>query len=135
MDLEKSIVVSSYGMRAQGRRMRLIAENLANADSAAKSPQAEPYRRKTIAFKNQLDRVLGVNVMRVSKEGVDKSDFQLRHMPGHPAADANGYVKMPNVNSLLELADMQEAQRSYEANLAAVDVAKGMLTRTVDLLR
>ena len=135
MDLEKSIVVSSYGMRAQGRRMRVIAENLANADSAAKNPQSDPYRRKTVSFKNQLDRALGATIMRVGKEGLDRSEFQLRHMPGHPAADANGYVKMPNVNSLIELADMQEAQRSYEANLAAVDAAKNMLAKTVELLR
>ena len=135
MDLMKSVLISTFGMRAQGDRMRVISENLANADSTAKDAQTDPYRRKMVTFKNELDRANGVSLTKVAKVEKDKSEFLLRHMPGHPAADANGYVKMPNVNSLIELADMREAQRSFEANMSAIDAAKGMIARTIDLLR
>lgn len=135
MELMKSIAVSASGMKSQGERMKVISENLANAESAAKDPDSAPYRRKVVTFGNELDRAMGVRTMKVAKVGVDRSDFQLRYMPGHPAADANGYVKMPNVNSLVELTDMREAQRSYEANMTAIDAAKSMMSRTIDLLR
>ena len=135
MDLMESLMISAAGMRAQGQRLRVVAENLANADSVAEVPGGDPYRRKTISFKNQLDRELGMETVQVSKVGEDPSDFRMKYDPGNPAADAKGYVKLPNVNSLIEMTDMREAQRSYEANLKAIEVARGMLQRTIDLLR
>ncbi len=135
MDLMESLMISAAGMRAQGQRLRVVAENLANADSVAEVPGGDPYRRKTISFKNQLDRELGLETVQVSKVGSDPSDFRMKYDPGNPAADAKGYVKLPNVNSLIEMTDMREAQRSYEANLKAIEVARNMLQRTIDLIR
>lgn len=135
MDLYKSMAVSASGMKAQGTRLKVISENLANANTTAETPGDLPYRRKTIIFKNELDRAMDVDKVRVAKVDVDKSDFQRRYDPSHPSADAEGYVLMPNVNSVVEAMDMREAQRSYEANLSAIDTARQMLTRTVDLLR
>ena len=135
MDLMESLMISAAGMRAQGQRLRVVAENLANADSVSEVPGGDPYRRKTISFKNQLDRELGMETVQVSKVGEDPSDFRMKYDPGNPAADAKGYVKLPNVNSLIEMSDMREAQRSYEANLKAIEVARNMLQRTIDLIR
>ena len=135
MDLMESLMISAAGMRAQGQRLRVVAENLANADSVSEVPGGDPYRRKTISFKNQLDRELGMETVQVGKVGVDPSDFRMKYDPGNPAADAKGYVKLPNVNSLIEMSDMREAQRSYEANLKAIEVARNMLQRTIDLIR
>jgi flagellar basal-body rod protein FlgC len=135
MDLMESLMISAAGMRAQGQRLRVVAENLANADSVAEVPGGDPYRRKTISFKNQLDRELGMKTVQVSKVGEDPSDFRMKYDPGNPAADGKGYVKLPNVNSLIEMSDMREAQRSYEANLKAIEVARSMLQRTIDLIR
>jgi flagellar basal-body rod protein FlgC len=135
MDLMESLMISAAGMRAQGQRLRVVAENLANADSVSEVPGGDPYRRKTISFKNQLDRELGLETVQVSKVGEDPSDFRMKYDPGNPAADAKGYVKLPNVNSLIEMSDMREAQRSYEANLRAIEVARSMLQRTIDLIR
>jgi flagellar basal-body rod protein FlgC len=135
MDLMESLMISAAGMRAQGQRLRVVAENLANADSVAEVPGGDPYRRKTISFKNQLDRELGLETVQVGKIGEDPSDFRMKYDPGNPAADAKGYVKLPNVNSLIEMSDMREAQRSYEANLRAIEVARSMLQRTIDLIR
>src|SRR5512134_2671742 len=132
MDLMESLMISAAGMRAQGQRLRVVAENLANADSVAEVPGGDPYRRKTISFKNQLDRELGLETVQVKKVGEDQSDFRMKYDPGNPAADAKGYVKLPNVNSLIE---MREAQRSYEPNLKAIEVARSMLQRTIDLIR
>jgi len=135
MDLYKSMAVSASGMKAQGTRLKVISENLANANTTAETPGDLPYRRKTVIFKNELDRAMDVDKVRVAKVDVDKSDFQRRYDPSHPSADADGYVLMPNVNSVVEAMDMREAQRSYEANLSAIDTARQMLTRTLDLLR
>jgi len=135
MDLMESLMISAAGMRVQGQRLRVVAENLANADSVSEVPGGSPYRRKTITFKNALDRELGMETVQVSKVGVDPSDFRMKYEPGNPAADAKGYVKLPNVNSLIEMTDMREAQRSYEANLRAIEVARSMLQRTIDLIR
>jgi flagellar basal-body rod protein FlgC len=135
MDLMESLMISAAGMRSQGQRLRVVAENLANADSVAEAPGGDPYRRKTISFKNQLDRELGMETVQVSKVGEDPSDFRMKYDPGNPAADGKGYVKLPNVNSLIEMSDMREAQRSYEANLRAIEVARSMLQRTIDLIR
>jgi flagellar basal-body rod protein FlgC len=135
MDLIKSMLISAPGLRAQSSRMRVISENLANADSMGSSPGADPYRRKTMTFRNVLDRSLGVEKVVPGQVLRDKSEFATRFDPGHPAADKNGYVKMPNVNMMIEMSDMREAQRSYEANLSAIESARGMLNRLLDLLR
>ncbi len=134
-DLVKALNISAAGLEAQGTRLRVIAENVANADSAAQSPGAEPYRRKVVTFSNALDRELGVERVEVKGITLDRSDFGRRFEPGHPAADPQGYIRTPNVNSLLEVADMREAQRSYEANLKAIQSARTMLQQTIDILR
>ncbi len=135
MDLVKSMRISASGMQAQDARLRVIAENVANSDSLGQSAGADPYRRKIVSFKNVLDRTLGTEVVKVAAVTRDKAEFGKRMDPSHPAADQDGYVKMPNVNTLIELADMRAAQRSYEANLNMIEVSKGMLIRTIDLLR
>lgn len=135
MEFLKSMLVSASGLRAQTQRMKVIAENLANASSTAKTADGDPYRRKVVTFSNELDRSLGATKVKVNKIGTDKSEFQLRYEPGHPGANADGYIKLPNVMPLIEMADMQEAQRTYEANLGIIEGAKSMLQRTIDLLR
>ena len=135
MDLMDSLAISAAGMRVQGERLRVISENIANADSVSEVPGGNPYRRKTITFKNELDRQAGIDLVKVQKVGLDPSEFTQKYDPNNPAADNRGYVKLPNVNALIEMNDMREAQRSYEANLKVVEVARGMLQRTIDLLR
>ena len=128
--------ISASGMKAQGTRLRVITENVANADTTGKTPGSDPFRRQTIMFKNQLDRALGVKLVGVSDIGVDrKTAFPLKFIPDHPAANAEGYVKMPNINPLVEIMDVREAQRSYEANLGMIEQARNMMSRTIDLLR
>lgn len=122
-------------MNAQSERLRVVAENIANANSTGTSPGATPYRRKTISFKNTLDKEIGMDVVRVNKRGYDKSEFIQKFEPYHPAADDKGYVLYPNVNSIVETVDMREARRAYEANLGVVEVSKAMMARTLDLLR
>ena len=134
MELLKTLQISAAGMRAQGQRLRVIAENLANANSTAAGAGGEPYRRKLISFKNVLDRALGVATVRVVGYSFDTTQFTKRHDPGHPAADADGYVLLPNVNPLIEMADMREALRSYEANLSAIEASKIIVQRTIDLI-
>lgn len=135
MNLETSLKIAAAGMHAQSARVRVTAENLANAQSTAQTPGADPYQRKTISFANVLDRATGVELVEVRHYGVDSAPFDRRFEPSHPAADAEGYVKYPNVSPLVELMDMREAQRSFEANAAARQQASGMLQRTLDLLR
>ena len=135
MELLKTIKISAAGMRAQGLRMKTIAENIANAESLSAEPGKDPYRRKIVTFRNVLDRRLGVELVTVRDIEHDKSDFKKRFEPNHPAADKAGYVKMPNVIPLVEMMDMRQAQRSYRANLRIIEVAKSMLSRTIDLLR
>ena len=134
-DLSKSMNISAAGMKAQGTRLRIISENIANAGSTALTPNGEPYRRKLVTFGATLNRELGTELVDVQKVSRDPSDFGLRYQPGHPAADASGYVKTANVNTLIEMTDMREAQRSYEANLRVMQAARAMLQRTIDLLR
>ncbi|MEO5375552.1 MAG: flagellar basal body rod protein FlgC [Alphaproteobacteria bacterium] len=134
-DLLKTGKIAAAGMKAQATRLRVVSENMANADSVAKTPGGEPYRRKIITFKNTLDRALDANVVRVDRVSADRTEFGRRHEPNHPAADADGYVLLPNVNPLVEMMDMREAQRTYEANLGVVNVTKDMVKRTVELLR
>jgi flagellar basal-body rod protein FlgC len=135
MELQSSIDVSASGLRAQSLRMRVIAENLANADSIATTPGGDPYRRRVATFKTEVDRVTGATTVSVKSIEGDKSDFQQVYQPGNPAADAQGYVQRPNVNGLIEAADMKAAQRSYEANLNAIEAARGLTMRTIDLLK
>lgn len=135
MDLINSIKISTAGMRVQGTRLRVISENIANADSLPDRPGDEPYRRKQVSFKNMLDRSIDGRRITVDKILVDKTEFEKKFDPQHPAADENGYVAVPNVNPLVEMMDMREAQRSYEANLSIINVSKSMLTRTIDMLR
>ncbi len=135
MDLSKAMMISAAGMKVQGTRMRVIAENIANSSSVATSPDEDPYRRKVMTFTNELDKTLGVTRVKVKKVTFDQSDFGLRYEPGHPGADKNGYVKTPNVNGLVEAMDMKQSQRSYEANLNSIEVSKNMMMRTIDLLR
>jgi flagellar basal-body rod protein FlgC len=134
-DLTKTLAISASGMKVQGARLRVIAENLANAESTAKHAGDLPYRRKVVTFQNALDKEMKANLVKVRKVDVDRSDFNRRYEPGHPSADADGYVLLPNVNPLVETMDMREAQRSYEANLGVIEATKQMLSRTVDLLR
>lgn len=135
-DLFKSMRISTAGMKVQGARLRVISENVANADSLPTRPGEMPYRRKKILFKNELDRDLEVNTVRVHKVKEDgNSDFKKFFDPAHPAADENGYVLRPNVNTLIEMVDMKEAQRSYEANVNTIKASKKMLQRTIGILR
>ncbi len=136
MQIENALSISASGMRAQGDRLRVIAQNIANADTAANAPGETPYRRQMITFKNVLDKETGDTLVMRDKIVKDPSnDFKLKYMPSHPGADENGYVKLPNINTLIEVMDMREAQRSYEANMGMVDISRSMMSRTVDLLR
>lgn len=135
MDLLKSLLVSASGLKAQNGRMRIIAENVANANSTGRTPQEDPYRRKIPTFRAHFDKELGAEKVELGKVARDDSDFETRYEPGHPAADANGYVKLPNVNTLIETVDMREAQRSYEANLNVIESTRTMLQRTIDILK
>ena len=134
-DLQKSTSIAVSGMKAQAERLRVISENLANADSTAQTPDGLPYRRKILTFKNELDRTNGMTLVGVNKVKPDTSDFNKKFDPHHPAADRDGYVLTPNVNSLVEMMDMREAQRSYEANMNVISTSRTMLTQTVQLLR
>lgn len=135
MTLESSIGISASGLRAQSLRMRVIAENLANANSVSDTPGGDPYRRKVPIFRAAVDRVNGGSTVEVTAISPDRSELPRIYQPGNPAADAEGYVKQPNVNSLVESADMKAAQRSYEANLNAIEAARSLTMRTIDLLK
>jgi len=135
MDLDRALRISAAGMAAQSTRLRVVAENLANSDSTGDTPGADPYRRKTVTFGNQLDRAVGAATVQVKRIGTEAGEFEQVYDPAHPAADAKGYVKRPNVDSLVEMMDMREAQRSSSANLSVLEVTRGMLTRTIDALR
>jgi flagellar basal-body rod protein FlgC len=135
MDLDKALGIAARGMDAQTARLRVIAENLANQDSTGSTPGADPYRRKTVTFQNSMDKETGTDTVEVKQIGRDGSDFPLHYDPSNPAANTDGYVKLPNVNSLVEVMDMREAERSYNANLSVMQAARSMLTRTIDLLK
>jgi flagellar basal-body rod protein FlgC len=130
-----SLKISASGLEAQSSRLRVVSENLANARSTGDAPGADPYRRKTVSFAQELDRAAGVSTVEIKKIGVDQSDFRTEYDPGNPAADVNGVVKYPNVNILVEMADMREANRSYEANLQSIRQARDLINSTIDLLR
>jgi flagellar basal-body rod protein FlgC len=133
--LKISQSIAAAGLDVQSHRMRIIAENMANAQSTANTPGGDPYTRKTIVFSNDFDEALNANVVGVEQIGKDTSPYRVERNPGHPAADENGNVKYPNVNMLVEMADMRESNRSYEANLQMMKQARAMVMMTVDLLR
>lgn len=134
MDLKTSMAIAASGLTAQSARMRIIAENLANADSTAKTPGGNPYRRQVPTITSQFSQHLDATVVEAGKPVTDQSPFHTKYDPGNPAANAQGYVKLPNVNPLIEIMDMREAQRSYEADLTVMDASKTMLSRTIGLL-
>ncbi len=130
-----SMKIAASGLEAQGARMRVVAENMANADTTAAGPAGAPYRRKTIVFQPTFDQALGAARVEIKQVGVDKSDFVRSFDPGHPAADDEGYVLRPNVSAIIEAADMREAMRSFEANLNVIEQARAMAASAIDLLR
>ena len=134
IDLFKTLQISAAGMRVQSSRLRVIGENIANATTTAQTAGGDPYRRKMISFENALNRTLGVNTVRIAGYTFDKAEFGKRYDPSHPAAGKDGFVLQPNVNALIEMADMREALRSYEANLSVIEASKSMLQKTIDLL-
>lgn len=135
MDLIRSLSIAASGLKAQAGRMRIISENLANADSTATKPGGDPYRRKIVTFDRKFDHELDAQTVALGRVQRDKQPFQVKNDPGNPGADANGNVKLPNINPLIEQMDMREAQRSYEANLNIITTTRRMISRTLDILR
>lgn len=135
MDLARSIIAAASGLKAQAGRMRVIAENIANADSTTGSPDIDPYRRRIPTFQAALDRESGTRTVELGRVAVDRGEFTQRYEPGNPAADARGYVKYPNVNTAVEAVDLRDAQRSYEANLNVITNTRRMIQRTIEILR
>ncbi|MCI0734836.1 MAG: flagellar basal body rod protein FlgC [Beijerinckiaceae bacterium] len=133
--LAAAIRVAGAGLEAQSARLRIVAENLANAHSTGPTPGADPYARKTVTFESELDELAGVDLVRVKRFGTDGRPFRVEHDPGNPAADSNGFVKFPNVNIIMEMADLREANRSYEANLQVIQQSRNLSSMTLDLLR
>lgn len=133
-DISTAMQISASGMRAQSARLRVVAENLANANSTAEAPGLDPYRRQVPVFSSYVDRALGADLVEVSRVTLDPSEFTLRYDPSHPAANAEGYITLPNVNPLVEMMDLREAQRSYEANLGALDTMRSMAASTLRIL-
>ncbi len=134
-DLNTSLKISAGGMTAQTTRLRVVAQNIANQDTTGGSPGADPYQRRTVTFETKLDRSLNADTVSVKSIDRDQAEFPKKYDPSNPSADAQGYVKLPNVNSFVELMDMREAQRSYSANLAVMQAARTMLNRTIELLK
>jgi flagellar basal-body rod protein FlgC len=134
-DFLKAMDIAGSGLRAQAGRIRVVSENLANSDSTAQTPGGDPYRRKVPTFSSQLDRALDARVVSLGQIKPDMSSFRVRYEPGNPAADATGNVKYPNVNPTIEMTDMREAQRSYEANLNVISATRRMIQRTLDILK
>lgn len=133
--LQSALRIAGSGLEAQSTRMQVVSENLANAQSTGTAPGAAAYRRKTITFETEMSRASGAELVKVGGIGVDRTPFRVEHDPSHPAADERGFVKLPNVNMLIEMADMREANRSYEANLQIIKQAREMISMTIDLLR
>ena len=134
-DFGRSMGIATSGLRAQAGRIKVISENIANADSTASTAGANPYRRKVPTFSSALDRALDAKVVTLGKVATDRSDFRTKYEPSNPAADQTGYVKYPNVNPLVEMTDMRDAQRSYEANLNIISATRRMIQRTLDILK
>ena len=135
MDLMKSIAIAASGLRAQSGRMQIISENIANADSTPSQAGGDPYRRQIATFQSEMDNALGARIVKLGAVKTDPSDFVVRNEPGNPTADANGNVKYPNVNPLIEMTDLRDAQRSYSANLNVINATRAMIQRTLDILK
>ena len=134
-NLSVSADIAVSGMKAQAERLRVISENMANADSVGIRPGEDPYRRQVVTFKNYVDEATGAQLVKVDKVLPDRSPFQMKYMPDHPAANAEGYVAMPNVKPLVEMMDMKEAQRSYDANMSMMQTARDMNSKILDVLK
>nr|WP_319513462.1 flagellar basal body rod protein FlgC [uncultured Cohaesibacter sp.] len=135
MDFLKSIMIAASGLHAQSGRMRVISENIANSDSTSREPGGDPYRRQIPSFRSRFDKEVEANLVELGRVLPDQSDFRTQYDPGNPAANAEGYVKLPNVNSLMEVTDLQQAQRSYQANLNVITATRAMVTKTLDILK
>lgn len=133
--LRNSIDTAASGMSVQSERIKVITENIANVDTVGLSPDEDPYRRKNIYFENYSNKKTGANLLRVKKIREDQSEFKKEYNPSHPAADAEGYIRTPNVDRTLESVDLKDAQRSYEANISAIETSRGMTERALDLMR
>lgn len=133
--LTASLKVAGSGLTVQSERLRIVSENLANAQSTGQTPGSDPYRRKTISFAAEIDRTTGASMVEVADVGRDDTAFPIEYQPGNEAANDAGYVKMPNVNVLVEMADMREANRSYQANLQVIKQARDLISMTIDLMR
>lgn len=133
--LQAAMRVAGSGLAAQSARLRVTTENLANAQSTGTTPGADPYRRKTITFDNELDKASGVNLLQIKDIDTDPTPFQTQSDPGNPAADERGIVKLPNVNMITEMSDMREANRSYEADLQVIKQSRDLIAMTIDLLK
>lgn len=134
-NLTLSADIAASGMKAQSERLKVISQNMANADSVSAEPGGEPYRRQVVSFQNYLDPATGAQKVRVNKIVEDMSPFEKKYEPTHPAADAQGYVSLPNVNPLIEMMDMKEAQRVYDANLNMLKTAREMNSSVLDILK
>ena len=134
-NLQKAIEVASHATKLQSERLKVAAENMANEHSTSIQPGGAPYRRKIVFAKNNYNKRLRTNIVKVRKVDVDKSPFILKYEPNHPAADLNGYVKYPNIHTEIEKADAGEAQRSYEANLSIMEMSKSMIQKTIEAIR
>ena len=134
-DLIKSMYISASGMHAQSQRLRMVSENIANAESIGTRPGEAPYRRKVMSFRNYMDRDVGADLVKVHRRGYDDSDFEEVYDPAHPMANEKGYVAYPNVNTMIEMMDMREARRGYESNLNMIETSKGMIMQTINILR
>jgi flagellar basal-body rod protein FlgC len=135
MDFDDTLNISASAMNAQSVRLRTIAENLANAETTSQVPGGDPYRRKIVTFRNVLDKTTGENLVSVGRIVQDASPFETRYSPGNPAADANGYIRTPNVNPVIEMSDLRESQQSYQANVDVITIAKNMLGQALTLLK
>ena len=133
--IQASLRIAGSGLQAQSSRIKVVSENMANAQSTGNTPGADPFRRKTVSFESEMQRAEGMRLVRIKDTGEDQSDFRTEYNPGHPAADANGYVKLPNVDLLVESADMREANRSYQANIQVIKSARELFSMTIDLLK
>ncbi|OWU83169.1 flagellar basal-body rod protein FlgC [Oceanicola sp. 22II-s10i] len=134
-NLNSILSIAASGMRAQGERLKVVSENVANSASTGTEPGQEPYRRKVISFEEMIDRESGASMVRVADISRDDAEFELRYDPGHPAADELGFIKVSNVQTILEMSNMREASRSYEANLNMFEAGRRMRTQLLDLLK
>ncbi len=133
-DISTGMQISAAGLKAQSGRLRIIAENLANAESTSTIAGGDPYRRQIPVFSTSLNREIGTQIVDLSNIQQDQTPFTLEYDPGHPGANNEGYIKLPNVNPLIEMMDLREAQRSYEANLGAMDLMRSMANATLQIL-